>query len=225
MFQQSLVLGTEHVFIDVAVLDDEAGDPLRCGHRQSQPELAAVILEVDHVSGEPQCVDEALEQVGVGIEVHDADAALARADVLVCVQPPSNERLAKLKPAFRADGKGSVTAGNASGVNDGAVAMTVGTRAVGEKAGIKPLARVASGGEASRLMLILKTTAKEKRAGKAVVFDEIDAGIGGRPSGVDDIVPEIARLHSAVDFAVELQRPVGGDHDVHDRPPQPDLRR
>ncbi|MEQ1761741.1 MAG: DNA repair protein RecN [Pyrinomonadaceae bacterium] len=49
---------------------------------------------------------------------------------------------------------------------------------VGES--VKPLARVASGGEASRLMLILKTTAKEKHAGKAVVFDEIDAGIGGR---------------------------------------------
>lgn len=45
---------------------------------------------------------------------------------------------------------------------------------------VKPLARVASGGEASRLMLILKTTAKEHHAGKAVVFDEIDAGIGGR---------------------------------------------
>jgi len=30
--------------------------------------------------------------------VDDADAALARADVLVCVQPPSNERLARLKP-------------------------------------------------------------------------------------------------------------------------------
>ena len=45
---------------------------------------------------------------------------------------------------------------------------------------VKPLARVASGGEASRLMLILKTTAKEKAHGKAVVFDEIDSGIGGR---------------------------------------------
>lgn len=44
----------------------------------------------------------------------------------------------------------------------------------------KPLARVASGGEASRLMLILKTTVKSKDAGKAVVFDEIDTGIGGR---------------------------------------------
>jgi DNA repair protein RecN (Recombination protein N) len=44
----------------------------------------------------------------------------------------------------------------------------------------KPLARVASGGEASRLMLILKTTAKSNEAEKSVVFDEIDVGIGGR---------------------------------------------
>ncbi|MGE3170659.1 MAG: DNA repair protein RecN [Pyrinomonadaceae bacterium] len=45
---------------------------------------------------------------------------------------------------------------------------------------VKPLARVASGGEASRLMLVLKTTAKGEDKGKAIVFDEIDAGIGGR---------------------------------------------
>jgi len=44
----------------------------------------------------------------------------------------------------------------------------------------KPLAKVASGGEASRLMLILKTTVKSADADKAVVFDEIDTGIGGR---------------------------------------------
>lgn len=44
----------------------------------------------------------------------------------------------------------------------------------------KPLAKVASGGEASRLMLILKTTAKASDAEKSVVFDEIDVGIGGR---------------------------------------------
>ncbi len=44
----------------------------------------------------------------------------------------------------------------------------------------KPLAKVASGGEASRLMLILKTTMKSKDVEKSVVFDEIDTGIGGR---------------------------------------------
>ena len=35
------------------------------------------------------------------------------------------EGLARLKPAFRTDGKGSVTAGNASGLNDGAAALFV----------------------------------------------------------------------------------------------------
>jgi DNA repair protein RecN (Recombination protein N) len=44
----------------------------------------------------------------------------------------------------------------------------------------KPIARVASGGEASRLMLILKTTARLSEQEKTVVFDEIDTGIGGR---------------------------------------------
>ncbi len=45
---------------------------------------------------------------------------------------------------------------------------------------VKPIAKVASGGEASRLMLIVQTTAKLSATEKAMVFDEIDAGIGGR---------------------------------------------
>lgn len=45
---------------------------------------------------------------------------------------------------------------------------------------VKPIAKVASGGEASRLMLILKTTAKLTENPRTAVFDEIDTGIGGR---------------------------------------------
>jgi DNA repair protein RecN (Recombination protein N) len=44
----------------------------------------------------------------------------------------------------------------------------------------RPLARVASGGEASRVMLILKTTIDERGPNKTAVFDEVDVGIGGR---------------------------------------------
>ncbi len=44
----------------------------------------------------------------------------------------------------------------------------------------RPLAKVASGGEASRLMLILKTASHTHEMGKSAVFDEIDIGIGGR---------------------------------------------
>jgi DNA repair protein RecN (Recombination protein N) len=51
---------------------------------------------------------------------------------------------------------------------------------VGEE--LKPLARVASGGEASRLMLVLKTVANASEFPRTIVFDEIDAGIGGRVS-------------------------------------------
>ena len=51
---------------------------------------------------------------------------------------------------------------------------------IGEAA--RPLARIASGGEASRLMLVLKTLAAASEFPRTIVFDEIDTGIGGRVS-------------------------------------------
>jgi len=50
------------------------------------------------------------------------------------------EKLAALKPAFRKDG--SVTAGNASGINDGAAALVVANGEKARAAGAKPLARI-----------------------------------------------------------------------------------
>jgi DNA repair protein RecN (Recombination protein N) len=50
---------------------------------------------------------------------------------------------------------------------------------------LRPLARVASGGELSRIMLALKTLASTDEPGKTLIFDEVDAGIGGT---VADIV-------------------------------------
>jgi DNA repair protein RecN (Recombination protein N) len=44
---------------------------------------------------------------------------------------------------------------------------------------VRPLARIASGGELSRIMLALKTLATTDAPGKTLVFDEVDAGIGG----------------------------------------------
>jgi acetyl-CoA C-acetyltransferase len=52
------------------------------------------------------------------------------------------EVLAKLRPAF--DKNGTVTAGNASGINDGAAAVVLMTAAAAEKRGLKPLARIVS---------------------------------------------------------------------------------
>ncbi|MBL7850423.1 MAG: acetyl-CoA C-acyltransferase [Cyclobacteriaceae bacterium] len=52
------------------------------------------------------------------------------------------EKLAALKPAFKEGG--SVTAGNSSGINDGAAASFVVEEAFAQRAGLKPLARVVS---------------------------------------------------------------------------------
>jgi acetyl-CoA C-acetyltransferase len=52
------------------------------------------------------------------------------------------EALAKLRPAF--DKNGTVTAGNASGINDGAAALVLMTAKQADKRGLKPLARIVS---------------------------------------------------------------------------------
>jgi acetyl-CoA C-acetyltransferase len=62
------------------------------------------------------------------------------------------EALQKLKPLNEG---GVTTAGNASGVNDGAAALLIGSRAIGEKAGVKPIARIlatAAAGVPPRIM-------------------------------------------------------------------------
>ncbi len=57
---------------------------------------------------------------------------------------------------------------------------------------LKPLARIASGGELSRIMLALKTLASTDAPGKTLIFDEVDTGIGG---AVADVVgSRLARL-------------------------------
>ncbi len=45
---------------------------------------------------------------------------------------------------------------------------------------LRPLRKVASGGELSRIMLALKSIGKERDRNKTLIFDEIDAGIGGK---------------------------------------------
>ncbi len=55
-------------------------------------------------------------------------------------KPTSMETLAGLRPVFQKDG--TVTAGNASGINDGAAAVVLATASAAERAGLKPRARI-----------------------------------------------------------------------------------
>jgi 3-oxoadipyl-CoA thiolase len=84
----------------------------------------------------------------------------------------SLESLARLKPAFRKEG--TVTAGNSSGLNDGAAALLVMSESKARALGLKPLARIvasAAAGVAPRLMGLGPVTAVRKalaRAGLAI---------------------------------------------------------
>jgi DNA repair protein RecN (Recombination protein N) len=49
---------------------------------------------------------------------------------------------------------------------------------------LRPLARIVSGGELSRLMLAIKTLAARRGRGATLIFDEVDAGIGGHTADV-----------------------------------------
>jgi len=82
----------------------------------------------------------AREIVAVGIPQRKGDPKCFDQDEFL--RPDSTlEILAKLKPAFRASG-GSVTAGNSSGLNDGAAALFIASDAGAKRLGAAPLARV-----------------------------------------------------------------------------------
>jgi len=77
------------------------------------------------------------------------------------------ERLAALKALNEG---GVVTAGNASGINDGAAALIIGAKKAGEKAGAKPLARIVSAavaGVAPRVMGLGPVPASQKALDRA----------------------------------------------------------
>ncbi|GGC95358.1 3-oxoadipyl-CoA thiolase [Halopseudomonas salina] len=85
------------------------------------------------------------------------------------------EALGKLRPLFEG---GVVTAGNASGVNDGAAALLIGNEEIGKKYDIKPRARILSGAVAGvepRLMGVGPVEACKKALARAgLTLDDMD---------------------------------------------------
>jgi DNA repair protein RecN (Recombination protein N) len=65
--------------------------------------------------------------------------------------------------------------------------------------GLKPLVKIASGGETSRLMLAIKNVLAQADKVPTLIFDEIDQGIGGRVgSVVGKKLRELARRHQVL---------------------------
>jgi DNA repair protein RecN (Recombination protein N) len=79
---------------------------------------------------------------------------------------------------------------------------------------LRPLARVASGGETSRLMLILKSIIGQADQTPTLVFDEVDAGIGGRAAlAVGRRLAELGRTHQVICISHLPQ--IAAQSDIH----------
>ena len=135
------------------------------------------------------------------------------------VRPDTDlEALGKLKPIVRADG--TVTAGNASGVNDGAAALIIASEAAAKRHGLTPRARVlgaASAGVPPRVMGIGPVPATEKltaRLGLAIGdFDVIELNEAFAAQGLAVLrglgLPDDADHVNADGGAIALGHPLG----------------
>jgi acetyl-CoA acyltransferase len=118
----------------------------------------------------------------LGMEIVDVEIPQRKKDPIIFsedefVKPgTTKEILAKLRPAFKKDG--SVTAGNSSGLNDGAAATIIASEEAIKKYKLKPLARIVSSavvGVEPRIMGIGPVEASNKALAKAgLTMDDID---------------------------------------------------
>jgi acetyl-CoA acetyltransferase family protein len=115
------------------------------------------------------------EIVAVEVPQRRGDAKIVDADEFI--RPNTTvEALAKLKPAFRSSG--SVTAGNSSGINDGAAALLVASEDAVRKYSLKPLVRVvasAVAGVEPRVMGLGPVPSSRKALAQGgIALDDID---------------------------------------------------
>lgn len=184
----------------------------------SMPETAENVAEDYQVSREDQDAFALRSQVKAGRamasgrlarEITPVNIPQRRGDAIIVdtdehPRPETTiEQLARLKAPFR-DG-GSVTAGNASGVNDGAAAMIIASEAAASRHGLTPIARILGGaaaGVAPRIMGIGPLPATQK----------LCARLGIKASDFD--VVELNEAFAAQGLAVlrQLGLPDDGEH-------------
>lgn len=127
------------------------------------------------------------------------------------------ETLAKLRPLFK---DGSVTAGNASGVNDGAAALVIASEAAARRHGLTPIARILGGATAGvppRIMGMGPAPATQKLCARLGLtpqdFDVIELNEAFASQGIAVLrelgIPEDAAHVNANGGAIALGHPLG----------------
>ena len=128
----------------------------------------------------------------------------------------TEESLSKLKPAFKKDG--TVSAGNASGINDGAAAVMVMSSAKAKELGLKPMARIvsyASAGVDPKIMgtgpIPASSKCLEKAGWKASDLDRIEANeaFAAQAMSVNDSLGLDKSKVNVTGGAIALGHPIG----------------
>ena len=126
------------------------------------------------------------------------------------------ESLGKLRPAFSKDG--TITAGNASQITDGAAALVLVSEAAAERLGLTPMAEVVSHAlvagpdvslhdqPANAILAALEGTGIAPADLQAVEINEAFAAVGARSTATLGIDPEIVNTHGG---AIALGHPIG----------------
>ena len=128
----------------------------------------------------------------------------------------TEESISKLRPAFKKDG--TVSAGNASGINDGAAAVMVMSSAKAKELGLKPMARIvsyASAGVDPKIMgtgpIPASTKCLEKAGWKASDLDRIEANeaFAAQAMSVNDSLGLDKSKVNVTGGAIALGHPIG----------------
>jgi 3-oxoadipyl-CoA thiolase len=118
----------------------ETGENVATEYQVARADQDALALRSQERAGKAMASGYFAEEI-VAVEVPGGKAGPTMVDRDEHPRPQTTvEQLAKLRPAFRTPG--TVTAGNASGVNDGAAAMIVASAEAAERHGLKPRARI-----------------------------------------------------------------------------------
>jgi DNA repair protein RecN (Recombination protein N) len=187
---------------------------------QSAADLAAI----ETITSEIETVQNRLRELHGRIEKQSVSLSKKRREAAQRFTAQVAQELSRLKmsgtqfgvdltflPAA-ADAHPFLVAGS-SAVSDSGIDRAVFTIApnVGEE--LKPLASIASGGELSRVVLALKSILAVTESVGAIVFDEVDAGIGGAVAEVvGQKLAELARRHQVICITHLPQIAKFGDH-------------
>ncbi|TDZ78921.1 DNA repair protein RecN [Mycobacteroides salmoniphilum] len=165
----------------------------------SEETLSAIAVRVDRLAGElataatglTKARTKAAKALGKAVTAELAGLAMDRAAFTIAVEPIA-ARADDVAPLTLPSGQ-AVHAGSA-----GADAVEFGFAAHRDNP-MLPLAKSASGGELSRVMLALEVVLAASTAGTTMVFDEVDAGVGGRAAvQIGRRLAKLAHTHQVI---------------------------